>query len=175
MRHTGQRRPEQILRAGFDGGGRQDRRAMVRRQFARCRGEEANLGTATKLPEYARYPPTGTTSRDSLFRIIVRARSTASGRRRPICITARSPRLTICCGRKKTGPKTFCIGHRQFDPVRVGLANSTWPTSASNPQRNLRVGHLPLRHIGNSATATAGIHSKPKIDGNKYPGGRRRP
>ena len=147
MRDPGRRRPEPIVRAGLDGGRRQDHRAMVRRSFGWIgRDEKANVGAAIKLPEPARVQSRCANrrherSRRRHYRIIARGRSTASGPRRPICITGRSRRSHDMLLPQEERPKIFCVGNRQFDPVKVGLEY------ASGCNAGCASRHVPVRHV----------------------------
>ena len=121
-------RLECAVRAGADGGGRPHHRAVVRGPSGApppsrksMRGPRPNCQNRRVFRTVAGIPKRRGPS-FSRFRTTARARSMASGRRRPICTTARCRPCRTCCTPQHKRPKIFCVGSRQFDPVKVGLA-----------------------------------------------------
>ena len=73
------------------------------------------------------------------------ARSTASGRRRPIFTTARCRPSRICLGDPRNRPKTFYLGSREYDPVKLGY-------KIDPIDQRLRIRHLNSRQLEYGAT-----------------------
>ena len=90
--------------------------------------EKTMRGNVTQLPERAASgrraarPKAHGPSCHTSCRTIAPARSTASGPPRPTCTTVGADPAGHAHAQQHDRPKIFCVGNRQFDPRKVGLA-----------------------------------------------------